>query len=81
MPDAVHRDPPPRHAAPGDLLVVAGRLWDGTAAATRRGMALVVREGRVDRVAPAAELRDWAGARLDDGEAGTTSHIASPVNC
>ena len=69
MPDAAHRDQPPRHAAPGDLLVVAGRLWDGTAAATRRGMALVVREGRVDRVAPAAELRDWAGARLDAGGA------------
>jgi imidazolonepropionase-like amidohydrolase len=84
MPDAAHRDQPPRHAAPGDLLVVAGRLWDGTAAATRRGMALVVRRGRVDRVAPAAELRD-AGRRRgrrhgDAGPHGFHVHLVSVVD-
>jgi imidazolonepropionase-like amidohydrolase len=47
------------------LLVLAGRLWDGTGAPARPGMALVVRDGRVEQVAPAAELAGWPGPRLD----------------
>lgn len=50
--------------APDALLVLAGRLWDGSGAPVRRDMGLVVRDGRVERVAPAAELGDWTGPRL-----------------
>jgi imidazolonepropionase-like amidohydrolase len=65
MPDAAHLDPAPSGPAPSELLVLAGRLWDGTGATARRDMALVIRDGHVQRVAPAAELRDWAGPRLE----------------
>jgi imidazolonepropionase-like amidohydrolase len=60
MPDPARHD-----SAPNGLLLLAGRLWDGTGAGARREVALLVRDGRVDRVAPAAELADWVGPRLD----------------
>jgi imidazolonepropionase-like amidohydrolase len=60
MPDPTRHD-----SAPNGLLLLAGRLWDGTGAGARREVALLVRDGRVDRVAPAAELADWVGPRLD----------------
>src|SRR5262245_32454748 len=50
--------------APGELLLVADRLWDGTGAGTHRDRALVIRDGRVERVAPATELGGWRGPRL-----------------
>jgi imidazolonepropionase-like amidohydrolase len=46
------------------LLVLAGRLWDGSGAPARQDMGLVVRGGRVERVAPVADLVDWTGPRL-----------------
>ena len=46
------------------LLVVADRLWDGTGGAVRRGVALAIRGGRVDRVAPVADCAGWTGPRL-----------------
>ena len=49
------------------LLVEAGRLWDGAGAPARPDMGLVVRAGRIERVAPAAALAGWTGARLDAG--------------
>ncbi|HEY7139874.1 MAG TPA: amidohydrolase family protein [Methylomirabilota bacterium] len=65
MPDAAHRGVEPRGPGPSELLLVAGRLWDGTGASIRRDMALVIRDGRVERVAPAAELHEWTGPRLE----------------
>jgi imidazolonepropionase-like amidohydrolase len=51
------------------LLVVADRLWDGTGGAVRRGVALAIRGGRVDRVAPVADCAGWTGPRLHVGGA------------
>jgi imidazolonepropionase-like amidohydrolase len=45
-------------------LVFADRLWDGTGGGVRRDVALVIRDGRVDRVAPLASFADWTGPRL-----------------
>jgi len=53
----------------GDLLVVADRLWDGAGGGARRDMALAIRGGRVDRVAPVSEWAGWAGPRLHVGGA------------
>ncbi len=64
MLDAASRDPLRHDVAMNDLLLVAGRLWDGTGAGARRDMALVIRDGHVERVAPAAEVVDWRGPRL-----------------
>ena len=50
--------------APTGLLVVADRLWDGTGAGVRQDMALLIRDGRVERVAPTAECAGWSGPRL-----------------
>src|SRR5262245_32447448 len=50
---------------PDALLVAAGRLWDGSGAPARRDTGLVVRGGRIERVAPLADLGDWPGPRLD----------------
>ncbi len=50
---------------PDGLLVLAGRLWDGSGAPARRDAGLVVRGGRIERVAPVAELTGWTGPRLD----------------
>jgi imidazolonepropionase-like amidohydrolase len=47
------------------LVVLAGRLWDGAGGPARADMGLVVRNGRVERVAPAAELASVPGPRLD----------------
>jgi imidazolonepropionase-like amidohydrolase len=69
MPDAAARDPLRHDVAMNDLLLVAGRLWDGTGAGARRDMALVIRDGRVERVAAAAEVVDWRGPRLHAGAA------------
>ena len=55
MPDATRHDPAQHDVAPAGLLLVAGRLWDGTGAGARRGMALAIRNGRVERVAPPGE--------------------------
>ena len=49
------------------LLVVADRLWDGTGGAVRQGVALAIRGGRVDRVAPVADCAGWTGPRLHVG--------------
>ena len=49
------------------LLVVADRLWDGTGTEVRRGAALAIRGGRVDRVAPVADCAGWTGPRLHVG--------------
>jgi imidazolonepropionase-like amidohydrolase len=67
----VSRIPPPaRHGATANnLLLVADRLWDGTGASARRDMALVIRDGRVERVAPAAAEAGWHGPRLHAGGA------------
>ncbi len=65
MPDPVRHDAAPHGSASADLLLVAGRLWDGTGTGARRNAALLVRDGRVERVAPASELADWTGPRLD----------------
>jgi imidazolonepropionase-like amidohydrolase len=46
------------------LLVVADRLWDGAGGGARRDVALAIRDGRVDRVAPASEWAGWTGPRL-----------------
>ena len=46
------------------LLILAGRLWDGAGAPARQDMGLVVRGGRVEQVAPVAELAAWTGPRL-----------------
>jgi imidazolonepropionase-like amidohydrolase len=46
------------------LLVVADRLWDGTGAAVRRDVALVLRDGWVEQVAPAAAAVGWPGPRV-----------------
>ena len=64
MKDSAPQGPARQHAAARELLVVADRLWDGTGAATRRDMALVIRDGRVERVASATECAGWQGARL-----------------
>jgi imidazolonepropionase-like amidohydrolase len=55
---------------PDGLLVLAGRLWDGSGAPARRDTGLLVRGGRIERVAPVAELTGWTGPRLD-ASAGT----------
>jgi imidazolonepropionase-like amidohydrolase len=62
--DSAHPDPARHDLAPADLLLAADRLWDGTGSGARRDMALVIRAGRVERVAPAAECADWPGPRL-----------------
>jgi imidazolonepropionase-like amidohydrolase len=49
---------------PEALLVVAGRLWDGSGAPARPDIGLVVRGGRVERVSPMADLAGWTGPRL-----------------
>src|SRR5262245_35756694 len=59
MRDAARHDPAPNH-----LLLLADRLWAGTGADVRRDLALVIRDGRVERVAPGTDLADWAGPRL-----------------
>src|SRR5262245_11224703 len=59
-----HSDPARQAGAPSDLLLAADRLWDGTGSSSRRDMALVIRAGRVERVAPAAACADWPGPRL-----------------
>src|SRR4029453_11364771 len=61
---SAHSDPTRHDLAPTDLLLVADRLWDGTGAGARRDMALVIRAGRVERGAPAAECAAWPGSRL-----------------
>jgi imidazolonepropionase-like amidohydrolase len=61
---SAHRDPARPDLASNDLLVVADRLWDGSGAATRRDVALMIRAGRVERVASATECAGWPGARL-----------------
>ena len=63
MLDAASRDPLRHDVAMNDLLLVAGRLWDGTGAGARRDMALVIRDGRVERVTPAAEVRSTGADR------------------
>lgn len=50
--------------AAAGVLILAGRLWDGSGAPARPDAGLVVRGGRVERVAPVAELEAWAGPRL-----------------
>jgi imidazolonepropionase-like amidohydrolase len=50
---------------PSPLLVLAGRLWDGTGAPVRHDVAFVVRDGRVAEVVPAGAARDWRGPTLD----------------
>ena len=55
--------------ASSGLLLVADRLWDGTGAGARSDMALVIRDGRVERVAPATECAGWVGPRLHAGGA------------
>jgi imidazolonepropionase-like amidohydrolase len=62
-PAAPHQSARPDHA-PNGLVLLADRLWDGTGAGARRDMALVIRAGRVERVAPAAECADWPAPRL-----------------
>ena len=42
---------------------MADRLWDGTGAGARRDMALVIRDGRVERVAPVSRVRRLAAGR------------------
>jgi imidazolonepropionase-like amidohydrolase len=69
MTDPARHEPAPEDVAGGALLVTAGRLWDGTGAGARRDMALVIRDGRVERVAPVAELAGWQGPRLHAGGA------------
>jgi imidazolonepropionase-like amidohydrolase len=64
MSDAAHLDPGGEVAAPNDLLLVADRLWDGTGAGAGRDMALLIRGGRVERVAPATGCADWPGRRI-----------------
>lgn len=49
------------------LLVLAGRLWDGSGEPARRDMGLLLRGGRVERVAPATAFADWTGPRLQAG--------------
>jgi imidazolonepropionase-like amidohydrolase len=46
-------------------------LIDGTGAPARPGMSVEVRDGRITRVAPAAQLRDAAGAEIIDGSGHT----------
>src|SRR5262245_59311327 len=48
----------------GDLLLVADRLWDGTGRGAQRDVALVIRDGRVERVAAAAGLTGSSGPSL-----------------
>ena len=64
MPDPARHDPGVRDdPAPGDnLLLVAARLWDGTGTGARRDVALVIRNGRVERVAGDRRVRwlDWS---------------------
>ena len=69
MTDPARHEPAPEDVAASALLVTAGRLWDGTGAGARRDMALVIRDGRVERVAPVAELAGWPGPRLHAGGA------------
>jgi imidazolonepropionase-like amidohydrolase len=64
MSDSAHQDPARQGSAPDGLLLVADRLWDGTGAGAHRDRALLIRDGRVERVAPAAELAGWRGPRL-----------------
>ena len=52
-----------------DLLVVADRLWDGAGGGARRDVALAIRGGCVDRVAPVSEWAGWTGPRLHVGGA------------
>ena len=47
MEGAVHHDPAGHEPTPSALLLVAGRLWDGTGAGARRDRALLIRDGRV----------------------------------
>jgi hypothetical protein len=47
MLDSGDWDPAPHDAATIELLIVADRLWDGTRAATRHRMAIVVRVGGI----------------------------------
>jgi imidazolonepropionase-like amidohydrolase len=49
---------------PEALLALTGRLWDGSGAPARPDMGLVVRGGRIERVAPAADFAGWTGPRL-----------------
>ena len=51
------------------VLLVADRLWDGTGSSIRRDTALVIRDGRVDRVGPVADSPGWDGSRLHVGGA------------
>jgi imidazolonepropionase-like amidohydrolase len=51
------------------LLVVADRLWDGAGGAVRREVALAIRGGRVERVAPVVDSAGWTGPRLHVGGA------------
>ena len=48
-----------------ELLIVAGRLWDGTGGPTRREVGLLLRGGRIERVDPIAEFGGWSGPRLE----------------
>ena len=69
MTDPARHEPASEDVAASALLVTAGRLWDGTGAGARRDMALVIRDGRVERVAPVAEFAGWPGPRLHAGGA------------
>lgn len=69
-----------------DLLLLNATLLDGSGSAARPGMAILVRDGRIVRLAPTAELADLPGPRIDlDGRFVTPgfidahAHIASPM--
>jgi len=47
------------------------RLIDGTGAPARTGMSVIVRDGRIERVAPTASLGEVPGATLVDGSGHT----------
>ena len=61
---SIPQDAKRQDLAPIGVLVVADRLWDGTGAGVRQQMALMVRDGRVDRLAPVAQYTGWTGSRL-----------------
>ncbi|MFE9997055.1 amidohydrolase family protein [Streptomyces avermitilis] len=50
---------------PADLVVHAGRLWDGTGETTRDDVDIVVRGGRIETVAPHRSGRRGALRRID----------------